>query len=145
MSNLSKISSIKTFSIQSVSISYIFAYPQKVKYIDVNGEKCKLVLVFSFPNISGILQANNASGPLPTVTIAAHMALSSFMTLLIMKAFKTSPIGTMKWISTPFKLFSNVNQKVACMLVGNKVDMSSKRAVTLQEGQALGISLFKQA
>jgi hypothetical protein len=31
------------------------------------------------------------------------------------------------------------------MLVGNKVDMSSKRAVTLQEGQALGISLFKQA
>ena len=73
------------------------------------------------------------------------MALSSFMTLLIMKAFKTSPIGTMKWISTPFKLLSNVNQKVACMLVGNKVDMSSKRAVTLQEGQALGISLFKQA
>jgi hypothetical protein len=33
---------------------------------------------------------------------------------------------------------SNVNQKVACMLVGNKVDMSSKRAVTFQEGQALG-------
>jgi phage-related minor tail protein len=26
--------------------------------------------------------------------------------------------------------FRNVNQKVACMLVGNKVDMSSKRAVS---------------
>ena len=145
MSNLSKISSIKTFSIPSVSISYILAYFQKVKYIDVNGEKCKLVLVFYFPKLSGILQANSASVPLLTATIAAHMVLSSFMTLLIMKVLKTSPIGTTKWISKIFNLVSNVNQKVACMLVGNKVDMSSKRAVTLQEGQALGNSLFNQA
>jgi hypothetical protein len=28
------------------------------------------------------------------------------------------------------KIISNVNQKVACMIVGNKVDMGSKRAVT---------------
>jgi GTPase SAR1 family protein len=32
---------------------------------------------------------------------------------------------------------NNVNQKVACMLVGNKLDMSSKRAVTFQEGKEL--------
>ncbi len=60
-----------------------------------------------------------------------------------MKASKTSHTGTTKWISTQSrKAFSNVNQKVACMLVGNKVDMSSKRAVTLQEGQALGTLFF---
>ena len=43
-----------------------------------------------------------------------------------------------------FNFKSNVNQKVACMLVGNKVDMSSKRAVTYQEGKALGILFIIQ-
>lgn len=71
------------------------------------------------------------------------MESSSYMTLPITKALITSHIGTIKWISI-FALFicSNVNQKVACMLVGNKVDMGSKRAVTFQEGQALGTYLF---
>lgn len=38
-----------------------------------------------------------------------------------------------------YNYLSNINQKVACMLVGNKVDMGSKRAVTFQEGKSLGI------
>ena len=32
----------------------------------------------------------------------------------------------------------SVNQKVACMLVGNKLDMDSRRTVSTEEGQSLG-------
>lgn len=61
------------------------------------------------------------------------MESSSFMISPIIKASTISHIGTIKWISILFFFtFSNVNQKVACMLVGNKVDMGSKRAVTFQ-------------
>ena len=47
-------------------------------------------------------------------------------------------IGTTKWIGNFYIELSNINQKVACMLVGNKVDMGSKRAVSFQEGKSLG-------
>ena len=33
----------------------------------------------------------------------------------------------------------SVNQKVACMLVGNKLDMEARRSVSTEEGRALGI------
>ena len=39
----------------------------------------------------------------------------------------------------------SVNQKVACMLVGNKLDMDSRRTVSTEEGQALGIHITKLA
>ena len=33
----------------------------------------------------------------------------------------------------------SVNQKVTCMLVGNKLDMDSRRTVSTEEGKALGM------
>ena len=39
----------------------------------------------------------------------------------------------------------SVNQKVSCMLVGNKLDMDSRRTVTSQEGRSLGIRFVNLA
>jgi len=37
----------------------------------------------------------------------------------------------------------SVNQKVACMIIGNKLDMDSRRAVDTSEGEKLGTHLIK--
>lgn len=41
-----------------------------------------------------------------------------------------------KWYE---EMSKNINQKVACMLIGNKLDMDSRRAVSTHEGQEVGI------
>ena len=36
------------------------------------------------------------------------------------------------------EMSKNINQKVICILIGNKLDMDSRRAVSTHEGQSLG-------
>lgn len=68
--------------------------------------------------------------------------LSLFMILPIDKVFRMYTIGTIKWISNCFLIFRNIDQKVGCWIVGNKLDMNAKRVVSYEEGLALGRVLF---
>jgi Ras-related protein Rab-1A len=107
-----------------------------VKYVDKNGEKVKVVLV----NIVSIQWDTAGQERFRTITNGYYRGADGILIVYDLTD-RDSFENVNMWYE---EMSRSVNQKVVCILVGNKLDMNSRRAVSTEEGHKLGISVAMQ-
>lgn len=103
---------------------------QKVKYVDKNGERVKVVLVWH-----RLLQWDTAGQErFRTITNGYYRGADGIIIVYDLTD-RDSFENVNMWYE---EMSRSVNQKVVSILVGNKLDMDSRRTVSTDEGRKLG-------
>lgn len=103
---------------------------QKVKYVDKNGEKVKVVLV----RISLFQWDTAGQERFRTITNGYYRGADGILIVYDLTD-RDSFENVNMWYE---EMSRSVNQKIVSILIGNKLDMDSRRVVSTEEGRMLG-------
>lgn len=124
--------------LNTIGVDFVtHALIQKVKYVDKNGQRLKIVLV-----IMVVIQWDTAGQErFRTITNGYYRGADGILIVYDLTD-RDSFENVNMWYE---EMSRSVNQKVVCILIGNKLDMDSRRVVSTEEGKRLGTFLIIEA